>query len=66
MKVMIFNNYEEYKKHVCEMWEEGYINELEMDELIIAENPLKFGESKNINYRLMTEEEYNIKFNETK
>ena len=60
-----FTSYEEYKDFVHEEWEQGYINELEQDGLIVEkeryineENPSQ----GDINFRYLTEEEFNIKF----
>ena len=60
-----FTSYEDYIDYVKWMWEEGYINELEEDELLIDEQArYSNGElSRDITYRLLTEEEYNQKFN---
>lgn len=60
---MEFKNYHEYKQHVIEMWSEGYISELEMDELVYT---LKIKEKEKglftTKIRLLTEEEYNEKY----
>lgn len=61
---MLFTNYKEYKQYVNEEWEQGAINELFEDELII-EIKESFDyecESRQINYRQLTEEEFNIRF----
>ena len=58
-----FDSYKEYKQHVYEMWEDGYINELEQDELILKDKEI-IGENgiKTLNLRLLTENEYNEKY----
>lgn len=58
---MEFESYEEYKQHVYEMWSDGYINDLE--DLIIVDKltPNENG-NQNINYRILTEQEYNKKY----
>jgi hypothetical protein len=60
-----FKSYQDYTEYVELMWMEGYINELEEDELLIDEQVrYSNGElSRDITYRLLTEEEYNKKFN---
>ena len=61
---MLFTNYKEYKQHVNEEWEQGAINELFEDGLImeIKESFDYEYESRQINYRQLTEEEFNIRF----
>jgi len=52
--IVEFENYNDYKGYVLDMWEEGYINELVEDGYVV--------ESKNVNgnitYRNLTEEEF--------
>lgn len=61
----LFENYEEYKAFVHEMWELGDINELHADGLIVeTEESTDYEcESKQRNYRKLTEEEFNKKNN---
>lgn len=56
----IFKNYEEYKQYVNEEWNYGAINELYEDGLIIElEETFDYEcASKQINYRKLTEEEF--------
>lgn len=65
MDKKIFKSHQDYTEYVELMWMEGYINELEEDELLIDEQVrYSNGElSRDITYRLLTEEEYNQKFN---
>ena len=60
-----FITYEEYCNYVREEWAWGHINELEEDGLLVDEQVrYSNGElSRDITYRLLTEEEYNQKFN---
>lgn len=61
---MEFNSYKEYRDYIREEWKDGYINELFCDELIIEkeENLPYECESRTIEYRPLTEEEFNFKF----
>ena len=66
---MEFKDYQEYKQHVHEMCREGYINELEQDELLIQEfesigkDGFKtINNSSPYNLRTLTEEEFKLKF----
>lgn len=54
-----FKNHEEYVRYVSDMWNEGYIKELEENELIIVEN---VGDYSKVNYRCMTKEEYEERY----
>jgi hypothetical protein len=61
---MEFNNYKEYREYIQEEWKDGYINELFCDELIVEKTtdlPYECA-SKSIEYRPLTEEEFNFKF----
>lgn len=62
----LFTNYEEYKQYVEEEWAQGSINELCEDGLILAVEELYDYEcaSKVIEYRKLTEIEFNVKFNQ--
>lgn len=57
----MFTNYNEYKQYVDEEWEQGGINELHEDGLIVEiEESYDYEcESKQINYRKLTEDEFN-------
>jgi hypothetical protein len=61
---MKFNSYKEYRNYIHEEWEDGYINELFCDELIVEKTTYLPYEcaSKTIEYRPLTEEEFNFKF----
>jgi hypothetical protein len=61
---MKFNSYKEYREYIHEEWEDGYINELFCDELILEkkENLPYECASRTIEYRPLTEEEFNFKF----
>lgn len=52
--IIEFENYEDYKNYVLDMWEEGYINELEFDGLIVESKNI----DGNITYRNLTKEEF--------
>ena len=57
---ILFENYEEYKQYVKEEWEIGAINEL-FENNFIVEQEESFDyecESRQINYCLLTEEEF--------
>jgi hypothetical protein len=58
----LFKTYEEYKQYVNEEWEQGYINELYESGLIVeVKESFDYEcESKQINYRKLTEEEFKI------
>jgi hypothetical protein len=61
---MEFNSYKEYREYVQEEWRDGYINELFWDELILEKKedlPYEC-ESRTIEYRPLTEEEFDFKF----
>ena len=63
IKIM-FTNYNEYKQYVNEEWKQGGINELYEDGLIVEiEESYDYEcESKQVNYRKLTEDEFNIRF----
>lgn len=59
-----FETYDSYCDYVVDAWKHGYINELEEDGLLMDEQ-VKYdnGElSRDINYRLFTEQEFNERF----
>jgi hypothetical protein len=57
---ILFENYEEYKQYVKEEWENGAINELfEAGFIVEVEESFDYEcESRQINYRRLTEEEF--------
>lgn len=58
-----FKNYQEYIQHVHEMWDEGYLNELEEAELIIVESEIKDGDKlQTVKFRPLTKNEYKEKY----
>ena len=57
-----FKDYISYKQYVKEEWEEGYINELTESGFIIE---VPGCNNQDIQYRLLTEDEYNKKFLES-
>ena len=61
----LFTNYKEYIQYINEEWELGGVNELCEDGLIleVKESFDYECESRQINYRKLTEEEFNVLFN---
>ena len=61
----LFNDYTSYRHYVKEEWNDGYINELFEDGYIVeAEYKGEYEcESRAIEYRMLTEDEFNKTFN---
>lgn len=58
-----FDNYTSYKQYVNEEWEDGYINELNTCGYIVEKTEyIGEGEQRTIEYRMLTEEEFNKTF----
>ena len=60
-----FNNYISYRQYVKEEWNDGYINELFADGYIVEveyNGPYEC-ENRDIEYRMLTEDEFNKIFN---
>lgn len=56
-----FKDYKDYKQQLYELWEEGYINEVE-EFLILDKETVDKDGFKQIKYRLYTEQEFDEKY----
>ena len=54
-----FKNYKQYSDEILHLWNEGFINELEEEGFIVVES--RDSETRAVNYRKLTEEEFNNK-----
>lgn len=57
-----FKSYENYLKYVNDEWEDGFINELEEEGLIIVNILNSDSLIESVSYRPLTEEEFNKRF----